>query len=103
MRASCACTNPCSAESRLLGCADLVPLLSWVFLRGRCLYCCEQISALYPLIEIAALFVELCPLIAVDNGLFWVSCFFGCTLLLLDVIDCQTLTLPVAFTLTLLI
>jgi prepilin signal peptidase PulO-like enzyme (type II secretory pathway) len=74
-------------------------LLSWVFLRGGCRYCCEQISALYPLIEIAAIFVAFWPVIAVDNGLVWASCF-GWTLLVLVVIDCQTLTLPDALTLT---
>jgi prepilin signal peptidase PulO-like enzyme (type II secretory pathway) len=74
-------------------------LLSWVFLRGGCRYCCEQISALYPLIEIAAIFVAFWSVIAVDNGLVWASCF-GWTLLVLVVIDCQTLTLPDALTLT---
>jgi len=30
---------------------DLVPVLSWVWLRGRCRYCHTPISAVYPLIE----------------------------------------------------
>lgn len=36
-----------------LGVADLVPLLSWVFLRGRCRYCKKPISLQYPLVELA--------------------------------------------------
>lgn len=38
---------------------DLVPVLSWVSLRGRCRYCKKPISAQYPLVELitAALFV----------------------------------------------
>lgn len=31
---------------------DNVPLLSWLFLRGRCRSCKERISARYPLIEL---------------------------------------------------
>jgi leader peptidase (prepilin peptidase)/N-methyltransferase len=90
----------CAKCRRLLGCADLVPLLSWISLRGRCRYCREQISALYPLIEIAAIFVALWSVIAVDDGLVWATCFFGWTLLVLVVIDYQTLILPDALTLT---
>ncbi|SHF42525.1 leader peptidase (prepilin peptidase) / N-methyltransferase [Caldanaerobius fijiensis DSM 17918] len=31
---------------------DLIPVLSWVFLKGRCRYCKEPISARYPLVEL---------------------------------------------------
>ncbi len=31
---------------------DLIPLFSWIWLRGRCRYCQEPISYLYPLIEL---------------------------------------------------
>jgi leader peptidase (prepilin peptidase)/N-methyltransferase len=33
---------------------DLVPVLSWVFFRGRCRHCTTRISGRYPLIEIIA-------------------------------------------------
>lgn len=38
---------------------DLIPVLSWVILKGRCRYCKKPISAQYPLVELitAALFV----------------------------------------------
>lgn len=33
---------------------DLLPVLGWVMLRGRCRYCRRSISAQYPLVELAA-------------------------------------------------
>jgi prepilin signal peptidase PulO-like enzyme (type II secretory pathway) len=39
--------------------SDLIPVLSWVWLRGKCRYCAKTISAQYPTVELAtaALFV----------------------------------------------
>jgi leader peptidase (prepilin peptidase)/N-methyltransferase len=42
------CTT-CGTEVRSI---DNVPLLSWLFLRGRCRHCSSQISARYPLVEL---------------------------------------------------
>ena len=42
----------------LLG-RDLIPVFSWIALRGRCRHCSAPISFLYPLIEIAATFLLL--------------------------------------------
>jgi leader peptidase (prepilin peptidase)/N-methyltransferase len=39
----------CSAQLRAI---DNVPVLSWVFLRGRCHHCGASISARYPIVEI---------------------------------------------------
>lgn len=53
----------CPRCGHRLNALDLVPVLSWMFLRGRCRYCREAISIRYPLVEIltAALFA----------GVFW--------------------------------
>ncbi|HEX5743862.1 MAG TPA: prepilin peptidase [Candidatus Saccharimonadales bacterium] len=40
------CRHPLAAK-------DLVPVLSWLFLKGRCRYCRQPISARYPLVELA--------------------------------------------------
>jgi leader peptidase (prepilin peptidase)/N-methyltransferase len=42
------CTS-CGTEVRAI---DNVPLLSWLFLRGRCRHCSAQISARYPAVEL---------------------------------------------------
>ncbi len=43
----------CMHCNHALGAGDLVPLLSYLFLRGRCRYCRSHISAQYPLVELA--------------------------------------------------
>lgn len=41
----------CPSCGHVLSTMDLVPVFSWLFLRGRCRYCGEHISARYPLTE----------------------------------------------------
>ena len=42
----------CPACSSPLGIRDLVPLLSWLFLRGKCRFCAAKISPRYPAVEL---------------------------------------------------
>lgn len=44
---------------------DLIPVLSWLFLKGRCRYCAASISSRYPLVEI------LCALLFTGVYLRW--------------------------------
>jgi len=43
-----------------LAARDLIPLISWLFLRGKCRYCRQPISIQYPIVELtaAAVFVS---------------------------------------------
>lgn len=43
----------CPKCNHTLGALDLFPVLSWVFLRGRCRFCRERISSVYPFLELA--------------------------------------------------
>lgn len=43
----------CPACRKQLKWYDLVPVLSWIFLGGKCRYCRSRISVRYPLVEIA--------------------------------------------------
>lgn len=43
----------CPHCRRELAAKDLVPVLSWLLLRGRCRYCSKPISAQYPVVELA--------------------------------------------------
>lgn len=42
----------CPNCRHLLGAKDLVPIFSWLFLKGKCRYCKKPISFQYPLVEL---------------------------------------------------
>lgn len=42
----------CTSCGHALGVPDLVPVFSWMFLRGRCRHCGTSISVRYPLLEL---------------------------------------------------
>lgn len=44
----------CAVCGHILGPLDLIPVFSWLFLRGRCRYCGEKISPRYPATELLA-------------------------------------------------
>lgn len=74
---------------------DLVPLFSYLFLRGRCRKCKAKLSAQYPVIEAAngVLYV----LIVMINGVNVESllyCLLASALLTLSVIDFRTYEIP---------
>ena len=77
---------------------DLVPLFSWLFLRGKCRYCGTKLSIQYPLIE----FINGVGYvwIFVVNGFNFVSILYALCLsaiLALSVIDWRTFEIPVGF------
>ncbi len=98
---------------------DNVPVLSWVWLGGRCRDCGDRFSWRYPAVELAVgvwfgLVILLCFLRSLEGvhvemtGTWWASLFvlgmsravLGWMLIGLIVIDWQTLRLPDAFTLS---
>jgi leader peptidase (prepilin peptidase)/N-methyltransferase len=88
-------------ETRLAP-SDLIPLLSFVLLRGRCRYCHQPIGWLHPLVELAAVAVAVWAAIA-GTGNIWIDCALGWTLLTLAWIDWRCLLLPDVLTLPLLL
>jgi len=58
--------SACPACAHVLGVRDLVPLFSWLFLRGRCRYCAAPIGMRYPLIELSTMM--LCVLVGLVFG-----------------------------------
>lgn len=93
----------CEACQRVLGPFDMVPLLSYLALRGRCRTCRAPIGGQHLAIEFAALGVALWALTvdAEPVGL-WIDCGLGWTLLTLAWIDWRHFRLPDVLTLPLL-
>ncbi|MDJ0708608.1 MAG: prepilin peptidase [Leptolyngbyaceae cyanobacterium MO_188.B28] len=91
--------SQCPRCSQPLRSYDNVPILGWVWLRGRCRYCRQPISGRYPLIEgfTAILFVAAFWRfgITLQTPGYWV---FLSWLVALALIDIDTFTLPDALT-----
>lgn len=91
----------CPHCRHVLGPADLVPLLSWMALQGRCRYCRESIGVYYPAVELAALGLALWAMTLLSGWLLWMTAVFGWTLLALTLIDWRHFILPDVLTLPL--
>ena len=52
----------CPSCGHVLGVLDLVPVVSWFALRGRCRYCGERISFRYAAVELLSAFGAICLL-----------------------------------------
>ena len=82
---------------------DLIPVLSFFLLRGRCRSCNASISRQYPIIELSAAIIAVLPFMVMSNG--WqatAAVVVGWIVLCLAVIDLQRGWLPDSLTMTLL-
>lgn len=78
-----------------LGFFDLIPILSYLFLWGRCRYCKEKISVRYPIVEAltAALFLILFLKFGVSVQ-YLALLVFSALLIAISVIDIEKLVIP---------
>lgn len=81
---------------------DLVPILSWLALRGRCRHCGKLIEAFYPAMELSAVAVAAWCAVLASGWVLWASCLLGWTLLALAAIDSKYYVLPDFLTLPLI-
>jgi leader peptidase (prepilin peptidase)/N-methyltransferase len=96
--------SACAACGHRLSVRDLVPVVSYLVLRGRCRRCRAPIGVFHPAIELAALAVALwAALTLTEPGWVWASCVLGWTLLVLAWIDGGHMMLPDVLTLPLLL
>ena len=94
--------SACEACGRRLGPRDLVPLASYLMLRGRCRGCGASVPAFHPAIELAAFGVALwAGLVESEAARLWAGCALGWALLTLAWIDWEHLWLPDVLTLPL--
>ena len=82
---------------------DLIPLFSWLALRGKCRYCGSSLSLQYPVVEAVNGFLYL--LVFAVNGWNWNSvlyCIMTSALLVISIIDYRTMLIPTAADLVIL-
>lgn len=85
----------CTSCGHVLGAGDLVPILSWLFLRGKCRYCGTKIPARYPLTE--AVFALLTLLCLLRFDLSWLclrNWLLLCCLFCLSLTDLDCMIIP---------
>jgi leader peptidase (prepilin peptidase)/N-methyltransferase len=93
--------SACAVCEHRLQLADLLPLVSWLALRGRCRYCDAKLSRFYPAVELAALAIAAWSAAMLPGWLAWAGCGLGWTLLALALIDLRHYVLPTELTLPL--
>lgn len=96
--------SACPHCRRTLTIAELVPIASWLVQGGRCRGCGARLGSFYPAIELAATTVAVLAMITTaDPVAGWLGCGLGWALLTLTWIDIETLLLPDAITLPLIL
>jgi leader peptidase (prepilin peptidase) / N-methyltransferase len=94
----------CDGCGHVLAPRELVPLVSFALLGGRCRHCGGVISFAHPATELACLGIAFWVFLAeTDSQLVWLDCALGWTLLTLAWIDWQHLLLPDVLTLPLVV
>ncbi|MGN0073075.1 MAG: prepilin peptidase [Coriobacteriales bacterium] len=88
----------CAVCGHELAAFDLVPILSWLFLRGRCRYCGQPISVRYTLAELL-LAVYFASMVWVYGLSVYALalCALGCLLLGLSLVDLDSYIIPNGF------
>ena len=95
--------SQCESCQRTLGLTDLVPIASYLALRGRCATCRAPIAPFHLAIELAAVAVAVwAATVSQDAAWLWTACMLGWGLLALSWIDAEHMRLPDALTLPLL-
>ncbi len=85
----------CGSCNHALKPTDLIPVISYVLLKGKCRYCSQKISVQYPLVELltAALFVWVYMVYGVSFSFLVVS-FLTALLIIMTFIDLEHQIIP---------
>lgn len=95
--------STCPKCSTQIKATDNIPLISWLWLRGKCRYCSNPISSRYPLIELLTAMMSLTITLYFDFSLFSIALlFFTFVLIAATFIDLDTMLLPDQLTLPLM-
>ncbi len=95
--------SACEACGHTLGPAELVPIASFLALRGRCRHCAAPIAPMHLATELAALAVAAWAACVDSGAALWAGCALGWALLALAWIDQAHFWLPDVLTLPLVL
>ncbi len=85
----------CPSCGHTLGALELIPVLSWLFQKGKCKACGERISVRYPLTEVIFGAVTLACLLRFDLTVLCLRNYiFLCCLFLLFLTDIEDMIIP---------
>ncbi len=91
----------CGAKIRI---RDLVPIFSWLFLKGRCHSCGEKISPRYPIVEALNGIVYVVTFTVLDfNAQSIIYCFFFSLLICIGFMDWDTMEMDIRLLLLILV
>lgn len=93
--------SQCDACGSVLSAIELVPIFSWLWLRGTCKSCGVRISPIYLIVEILALVITGWALAVAGGSMVWLTAALGWVLLALAVMDLRFQILADIFTLPL--
>ncbi|MCL2188936.1 MAG: prepilin peptidase [Defluviitaleaceae bacterium] len=86
--------SKCTVCGLRLTAVDLVPIISWLFLRGRCRYCDVRISVRYPLVELACGVLFACITFVTTSFSAVFACFLAFLLLCVIMMEIDGKTMP---------
>ena len=84
----------CSACGHVLAFYDMVPVLSWLFLKGRCRYCRAPVSIQYPAVELLTASASSVPPVKRARYGFSIMCMFSGILITAAFIDARHMYIP---------
>lgn len=85
----------CPKCDKRLGLLELIPVVSWVVLRGRCLGCRQEISWRYPVVEMISALWAIAIAVKFESLVFFIAyLLFGGMLIVLSFIDIDMYLLP---------
>ncbi len=85
----------CPECEHVLGVLDLIPVFSWLFLRGKCRYCGKKVSVRYLLVELFFALVTVVCLLRFDLTLVCLRNYvFLCCLFCLSLVDLDVFEIP---------
>lgn len=85
----------CPSCGHILGPSELIPVLSWVFQKGRCRACGEKISIRYPLTELFCALITVVCLLRFDLTVLCLRNYiFLCCLFCLSLVDLECYIIP---------